>query len=150
MMRSVNLLGDSMEDKREAIIVDLDGTLAHHNGRDPYAWELSAQDTVDEVVKGICEQYEDSVDILVCSGRPEAGREIYDQWLSYVADVQVTSMFLRKDDDFRADYIIKKEMYDTDIAPYWDVKFVLDDRNSVVDMWRDIGLKCLQVAPGDF
>lgn len=34
----------------------------------------------------------------------------------------------------------------------WDrVKFVLDDRNQVVDMWRkDLGLTCLQVDYGDF
>ena len=26
----------------------------------------------------------------------------------------------------------------------------LDDRNKVVDMWREIGLTCFQVAPGGF
>ena len=30
------------------------------------------------------------------------------------------------------------------------VRFVLDDRNSVVAMWRSLGLTCLQVAEGDF
>ena len=27
---------------------------------------------------------------------------------------------------------------------------VYDDRNQVVKMWRDSGLTCMQVAPGDF
>jgi len=27
---------------------------------------------------------------------------------------------------------------------------VFDDRNSVVDMWRENGVRCMQVAPGDF
>ena len=27
---------------------------------------------------------------------------------------------------------------------------VADDRQKVVDMWREIGLTCFQVAPGDF
>jgi hypothetical protein len=27
---------------------------------------------------------------------------------------------------------------------------VFDDRQKVVDMWRDNGIDCFQVAPGDF
>ena len=149
-MRHVNMLGDDMSDKREGIIVDLDGTLAKNNCSDPYAWELSKDDLVDEVVRDICNQFEEHLDIIIVSGRPEEGREVYEQWCNYVADVQVTAMYLRADDDYRKDSIIKQEIYKRDIQPYWDIKFVLDDRNSVVDMWRSIGLKCLQVQPGDF
>ena len=31
-----------------------------------------------------------------------------------------------------------------------DVFLVVDDRQKVVDMWRDLGLTVFQVAPGDF
>jgi hypothetical protein len=31
-----------------------------------------------------------------------------------------------------------------------DVVCVFDDRQKVVDMWRDMGLTCMQVAPGNF
>jgi hypothetical protein len=31
-----------------------------------------------------------------------------------------------------------------------DVFCVVDDRQKVVDMWRENGLTCFQVAPGDF
>ena len=31
-----------------------------------------------------------------------------------------------------------------------DVEAVFDDRQKVVDMWREIGLTCAQVAPGNF
>ena len=31
-----------------------------------------------------------------------------------------------------------------------DVEMVFDDRQKVVDMWREIGLTCMQVAPGNF
>jgi hypothetical protein len=57
---------------------------------------------------------------------------------------------MRKQGDFRRDSIVKKEIYDNDIKGKFDVEFVLDDRQQVVDMWREIGLKCLQVAPGNF
>jgi hypothetical protein len=31
-----------------------------------------------------------------------------------------------------------------------DIVCVFDDRQKVVDMWRDMGLTCMQVAPGNF
>ena len=31
-----------------------------------------------------------------------------------------------------------------------NVEMVFDDRQKVVDMWREIGLTCMQVAPGNF
>ena len=32
----------------------------------------------------------------------------------------------------------------------YSASIVLDDRKQVVDMWRSLGLTCLQVADGDF
>jgi hypothetical protein len=57
---------------------------------------------------------------------------------------------MRKYGDFRQDSIVKQEIYEQLIAPDYDILCVLDDRQQVVDMWREIGLTCLQVAPGDF
>ena len=48
------------------------------------------------------------------------------------------------------DKIVKECLYRTHVEPRFNVKFVLDDRNRVVDMWRSLGLKCLQVAEGNF
>lgn len=36
------------------------------------------------------------------------------------------------------------------IKDKYDVLFAIDDRSSVVDMWRDLGLVCLQCAEGAF
>ena len=36
------------------------------------------------------------------------------------------------------------------IKDKYQVDYVLDDRNQVVEMWRSLGLTCLQVADGDF
>ena len=63
-------------------------------------------------------------------------------------------LLMRSDGDNRSDYIVKKEIYEQNIRDWQDVLFVLDDRNSkkcpVVDMWREQGLTCFQVAEGDF
>ena len=52
--------------------------------------------------------------------------------------------------NFIPDEVLKKQMLDD--APFNkdEVLMVVDDRQKVVDMWRDIGLNCFQVAPGDF
>ena len=50
---------------------------------------------------------------------------------------------------FMPDEILKKEMLDT-FVDIDDVFMTVDDRQKVVDMWRENGLTCFQVAPGDF
>ena len=50
---------------------------------------------------------------------------------------------------FMPDAILKKKMLD-EFANIDDVLFVVDDRQKVVDMWRDLGLVVLQPAPGNF
>ena len=57
---------------------------------------------------------------------------------------------MRKNNDFRGDEIIKKEIYIEKIKDKYNILFVLDDRQKVVNMWRDLNLTCLQVANGDF
>lgn len=49
-----------------------------------------------------------------------------------------------------ADYIVKAELFDKYVRHNYNVIGVLDDRTQVVNMWRSMGLTCLQVAPGDF
>jgi hypothetical protein len=57
---------------------------------------------------------------------------------------------MRKTDDNRKDCIVKKEIYETFIKDKYNVLFVMDDRNQVVNMWREQGLTCFQVADGNF
>ena len=47
---------------------------------------------------------------------------------------------------------LKKEWLD-ELFPFpnaLDIVCVFDDRDKVVKMWRDNGLTCMQVAPGNF
>ena len=50
---------------------------------------------------------------------------------------------------FMPDEILKKKMLDA-FVDIDDVFLVVDDRNKVVKMWRDLGLNVFQVADGDF
>ena len=137
--------------KPDAIIVDIDGTVAEHNGRSPYDYSLLHTDKVIENVKWFLEQAGWSVQtrVLFMSGRPNDHREATERWLN-VNGLTWDMLFMRPSGDNRDDALVKYELFDQRVRPYFNVRAVLDDRDRVVDMWRSIGLTCLQVAPGDF
>lgn len=136
--------------KADAIIVDIDGTLAHMVDRSPYDYTKVGTDVLDTIVHQIVlDQYEAGKAIILCSGRKDDCRDITEKWL---ADnyVPYEALLMRESGDNRDDAIVKSELYDQHIAPFYNVRFVLDDRDRVVAMWRARGLKCLQVADGNF
>jgi hypothetical protein len=59
-------------------------------------------------------------------------------------------LFMRPAGDTRKDSIVKREIFDAEIAHRWRVIGVFDDRRQVVRMWRALGLTVFQVAEGDF
>lgn len=133
----------------EAIICDIDGTLAHMNGRSPYDWDRVGEDTVDEVVRETLQMYEIEYDIILVSGRKDTCKRLTVKWL-HRNFIPFSVLHMRKADDNRSDVEVKGEIYETLIKPHYNVRLVLDDRDSVVKMWRSKGLKCYQVAEGNF
>ena len=57
---------------------------------------------------------------------------------------------MRPKGDNRPDTEVKREIYEREIRDKYNVLLVIDDRNSVVQQWREMGLPCFQVAEGDF
>jgi len=57
---------------------------------------------------------------------------------------------MREAQDTRKDSIVKQELYQKYVQDKYNVSFILDDRQQVVDMWRSFGLTVFQVAEGDF
>lgn len=136
---------------QHAIICDLDGTLAiFGKDRNPYDRDFTEDNlngTVAEVLRTYKEQLGNA--ILLVSGRKDTYREQTEIWLEKYA-IEYDKLIMRKGDDSRKDYIVKKEIYDVEIKGKYNVDFVLDDRNQVVELWRDLGLTCFQVADGNF
>lgn len=139
------------EDKEEAIIVDIDGTLAHiSDGRSPYDASRAMNDSLDDAVSVITAMcYNHGYKVIILTGRSAEHRDVTVEWLE-ANGVDYDELYTRADGDTREDSIVKEELFRTHVEPRFNVKFVLDDRNRVVDMWRRIGLKCLQVEPGLF
>ena len=139
------------ENCKSAIIVDIDGTLSHSGGiRTPFEYHKVINDDIDEIIRDILITYSNFLyPIIVVSGREDNCKEMTEEWLKKHR-VPYDLIYMRKTGDFRKDAIVKKEIYENYIKPKYDVLFCLDDRNQVVDMWRENGVKCLQVQDGDF
>lgn len=135
----------------DGIIVDLDGTLAIHQDRRPFDWELVHTDLPNgPVVSVVRAMAAAGYAIVYCSGRDSVCREATQKWIEIHVGVQ-GPLYMRARGDNRKDSIVKRELYETHIEPAYRIAFVLDDRNQVVELWRnELGLTCFQVAPGDF
>lgn len=58
---------------------------------------------------------------------------------------------MRRSGDYRDDVEVKREWLSAIEPPEWNrLTAVFDDRARVVQMWRDAGVPCFQVAAGDF
>jgi hypothetical protein len=57
---------------------------------------------------------------------------------------------MREEGSNERDSIVKHRMFEGNIRGKYFIEYILDDRNQVVEMWRNMGLTCLQVADGDF
>ena len=137
-------------DAQPAVIVDIDGTVAiHGDERGHYDYDKISTDQpnwcVIDVVRNIPEDWK----TIFLSGREDRCKEETVDWL-FKHGVYSGMLFMRTTGDHRPDYIIKQELFDAYIRDEYNVRYVLDDRDQVVKMWREMGLTCLQVAPGDF
>ena len=161
----------------KAIMCDLDGTLAIIGDRTPY--DATNCDEIDlpnwPVIMTVQAMHAAGVKIMFMSGRdqkyrPETERFIekyvtYDNKTNHFVNGKKASvvepipyeLHMRGETapdpdkiDQRKDSVIKQELFDKYVADKYNVLFVLDDRNQVVDFWRSIGLTCYQVAPGNF
>jgi hypothetical protein len=87
--------------------------------------------------------------IVIFSGRSDATIYTTKSWLNK-HKVPFHIIKMRPAKDFTPDDVLKQNWLD-DLFPYrGDILCVFDDRDKVVQMWRDNGLTCMQVADGNF
>lgn len=138
------------QDKPDAWIFDIDGTLAKMEGRSPYDWMRVGEDSpIEQVIEVAQALSAAGYQIIFLSGRDGVCYDITIDWI--IEEVMETDhLYMRAPDDQRADNIVKAELFDNHVRDNWNVRGVFDDRDQVVTMWRQMGLQCFQVAPGDF
>lgn len=145
----VLVYGDEVGGK-PAVICDLDGTLALHDGRGPYDIMKCDTDLPNPPVLAVVLAFRDlGHPILFVSGREDACREKTRAWILAHTGLD-GPLFMRQTGDHRPDDVVKRELYEAHVQDQYEVLFVLDDRRRVVDAWRRLGLSCFQVDAGDF
>jgi predicted kinase len=135
----------------KAILCDLDGTLALLNNRNPFDATNCDADLLNEPVANVLKNYKQlGYQIILVSGREDKYKEPTLRFLDQ-HNIKFDKLLMRKAGDSRKDAIIKREIFDAEIKDRYFVEFILDDRNQVVNMWRDeLKLPCFQVYYGDF
>jgi hypothetical protein len=133
-----------------AVLVDIDGTLALHNGRDPYAFHRCGEDLLNKPVARVVGLHRAAGDyVVLLSGRSEEFRPQTAAWLAK-HEVTFDELWMRHAGDQRRDDVVKAELFDVHVRHRFAVTHSLDDRDRVVSLYRRMGLPCWQVAPGDF
>ena len=131
------------------MIVDIDGTLAHHHGvRNIFEWgkvNLDKPDTlVVEVVRGLRAQ---NIRIVVTSGRDDICKPQTWVWLREHLGFDPADLLMRVTGDTRRDCIVKKEILFNQIAPKYAVIGAIDDRPQVVmGCWLPLGIQVLMAG----
>lgn len=132
-----------------AYIFDIDGTLAKMCDRGPYDWDKVGTDHLNENVAQVLQELKEAgSEILVFTGRDGVCEKETIQWLTD-NEVWYTEFRIRPEGNIEKDSVIKRRFFD-ELSTKYCIKGVFDDRNQVVDMWRDLGLQCYQVNYGDF
>lgn len=152
-----------MNEFPECVIFDIDGTLANCEHRihwvrsQPKNWPAFNRAMKDDtpnwdIVWLLQSLWMAGATILIASGRNEDDRAVTEKWLNEVAMIpnKYTKLYMRASKDYRSDDIVKSEILDQMRADGYNPTMSIDDRQQVVDMWRARGIRCLQVAPGDF
>lgn len=145
---------------RKDVLVDIDGTLAHIPTEqleilrsDAPDWERFYTHTFEyEPNAAVCNLVRDLLfcgryNVIFITGRSSRARERTLYWLG--THVGYSTLLMRADGDERHDTEVKFDLYLDMREDLSNIAFVLEDRDTLVDMWRELGVTCLQVERGD-
>lgn len=148
------------------VIVDIDGTLSdsrrrehHAQNKDWDAFHSAAKDDppVEAVVEVVHALSNAAFKIIACTGRPEKYRRQTFDWM-LKNEIAVDALLMRPDLDFQPDAKIKIELVEEylrirkDFSEDWkeSILCVLEDRDGMVEKWRELGVDCWQVKAGAY
>ena len=162
---------------KDAILCDVDGTVALMNGkRSPFEYHKAAHDDPNHpVISTVLELKKAyNCELIMLSARENvvfnsentdnkanykyacsdftSSYDLTEYWLdTFIGENNYDKLILRDKGDYRKDCYVKYDIYNKHIKDNWNIICVFDDRNQVVDMWRNaLNLQCFQVADGNF
>lgn len=134
------------------VICDLDATLALHQGREPFEWDLLKTDKMDPRLRLLLNNFMGLYKVVFITGRPESARLATTEWLqdpeNKLRDNWV--LYMRKNNDFSHGDDYKEKVYREKIEGKYNVLCVFEDSNKCVTRWRELGLLTCQVENSDY
>lgn len=145
--------------KPQAIIFDLDGTLCDCEHRVHFMRERPKRreefhsacvfDKVVPACKALIDMAEEKgIKVILLSARPARFKPLTEEWLTK-NNIHYDQLILSHYPEL-SDPDYKLKMYRELIEPFTEVLFTVDDRDSVVQMWRDNAITCLDIAGNHF
>jgi predicted kinase len=138
----------------DAVIFDIDGTLAVMGDRSPYDGAKVWMDTPNADVVEALRAHSMHTRVIIVSGRDEIYRDITAQWLKensiHYDELYMRPTENRADGKKTEDSIIKYRLFNEHIRPEgYRIVGVYDDRHRVLRMWRKLGLTTFHVNGPD-
>jgi predicted kinase len=144
------------------VICDIDGTIADTTHRLHFVKKLEGEkkdwkgffgamtsDPVrEDVRKMLVDFYNEGLTIVFMSGRPDTYKQTTLDWLDKNSLTFAWTLIMRRADDKRDDTEVKNQMLDTYFPDKSVIRAVIDDRPSVIRMWRENGLEVIDVGNG--
>lgn len=142
---------------KNIIIFDLDGTLANIDHRMKYIeggrrdWdEFFENCDKDMPIESICTLYrvlsKTDYSLRIWTGRSETVKDKTKKWLEKF-DIDYDELRMRPEEDYRPDYELKKEWVQE--VGKDRIKLVFEDRPQVIEMWREIDVRVVEVSQKD-
>lgn len=100
---------------------------------------------IEHVIHLVRSMRSDGVAVIVLTARNEEVRPQTEAWLAE-HNIEYDALFMRADNDYRKDEIVKGEITREILNYGYHVLFALEDRNHNVAMFRAMGVPCLQVV----
>lgn len=150
-------------ERRYAVAFDMDGTLSDtrpiqhyvrrkHKDFDSFHRLAEFTDPNPAVLEAAFQAHDAGFAVIITTARNEYHRSTTQKWLDNQTwedrtGVPYENIMMRADDDYRPDFVVKTEMFNTQIYPYYDVVRCFDDNPQAVNAWKDLGLS-VTIVPG--
>lgn len=145
------------ETKPQAVIVDVDGTLAnvdqyrHHVLTRPKNFEAFHREAMEappiqSTIDWVLDHHREGRVIIVVTARMSSWFRETTDWLDKHLPVPYFGPAMRKNKDYRPDYIIKREILDN-LREMYDIVAAIDDNPHVVELWESEGIPTT-IVPG--
>jgi hydroxymethylpyrimidine pyrophosphatase-like HAD family hydrolase len=144
------------------IVCDLDGTLYDHEQRVHLAkakkWDEYHANSLDDrpnpLVADLLHAMQHRCSIVFLTGRDALYEDHTHEWIDLNLSLDDYHLIMRPKGDFTPDVELKSQLFAEwlgDNPGYYQHEILfLEDRDRVVEMWRNAGYQCWQVQPGDF